>query len=149
MWIALPTVIITQLPSYNSRWLDEETESSRCTPARLDGNPQLRQSPVSPPAQHPVAHSETGCNSNSDCPHLAITALVPEIGRHGAGTTDDNPGSSRIFSSPGSSIVPPVRASPQQEVGYDNMQGLRRQQAAESIPNNFLTRSPVRTYIYV
>ena len=138
MWIALPTVIShSYLHTTHGGWtrrrkaVDTILEDWTGTPSYVNH--------TFPP--------ETGGNGNSDCPRLASTALVPRIRRHGDGTMADKHKFSRIFSSPGYSIVPPVRASTQQEVGYGNMQGLCRQQAAESIPNNFLTRSPLRTYI--
>ena len=124
---------VVQLPMVRRR----DRSSERAT-AELDRDHQLCQPAVSSSAEGSAAHRAPGRSCDRDCSHMADSTLVPDFDADGSCATNDNPESPSVISGSIEPSFSTARAAQESEVGPRRMEGLWRQQAAPSIPDNVL-----------
>ena len=122
-----------QLPMVRRR----DRSSERAT-AELDRDHQLCQPAVSSSAEGSAAHRAPGRDCDRDCSHMADSTLVPDFDADGSCATNDNTESPSVISGSIEPSFSTARAAQESEVGPRRMEGLWRQQAAPSIPDNVL-----------
>ena len=128
----------TQLPPVQLPMVRRRDRSSERATAELDRDHQLCQPAVSSSAEGSAAHRAPGRNCDRDCSHMADSTLVPDFDADGSCATNDNPESPSVISGSIEPSFSTARAPQESEVGPRRMEGLWRQQAAPSIPDNVL-----------